>query len=135
MRRRSFKTPLTEQWEAATFKLRMLVITVTLLGPPAGMMVMAYDVAVTRYLARHVVQAQAFEAGLPQGQVVAAAGRIRADPVQLPAGYPQFQNALMVIEHHELDQQRCHARWLDSRSEPHQERELRFLSGIAVRSV
>jgi hypothetical protein len=94
----------------------MLVITVTLLGPPLGMMAMAYDAAVTRYVARHVVPAQAFEAGLPQGQVVAAAGRIRAEPVQLPAGYPQFQNALMVIEHHELYEHGKHGGWKRTRS-------------------
>ena len=101
MRRRLFSKPTTGQWEAATFKLRMAVITVTLLGPPAGAMFMAYDAAVTRYVAHHVVQSQAFGAELPQGQVVAAVGQIRARPVQIPTGYPQFENALMVIERRE----------------------------------
>src|SRR4030095_16226788 len=67
MRRRRFRKPLSEPWEAATFKLRMLVLTVTLLGPPAGAMFMAYDAAVTQYVARHVVLLPAFETGLPQG--------------------------------------------------------------------
>jgi hypothetical protein len=111
MRRRLFREPLTGQWEAATFKLRTTVIIATLLGPPTGMMFTAYDAAVTRYVARHVVQAQAFEAGLPQGQVVAAAGQIRAKPVQLPAGYPQFDNALMVIERRERYKRGKHGGW------------------------
>ena len=105
------RKPLTGQWEAATFKLRMTVITVTLLGPPAAAMFMAYDAAVTRYVAHHVVQSQAPEPGLPQGQVVAAVGQILACQGQMPTGYPQFENALMVIERRERYTRGKHGGW------------------------
>lgn len=116
MRRRLFRTQLTDQREVAKFKLWTVITIVTLLGPPVGMMFMAYDAAVTRYVARHVVQAQAYEVGLPQGQVVAAVGRIHAWPVQLPVGYPQFENALMVIEHHERYEYGKNGGWKRTRS-------------------
>jgi hypothetical protein len=79
-------------------------------------MFMAYDAAVTQYVARHIVLLPAFETGLPQGQVVAAAGSVRAVPVQMPTGYAQFENALMVIERHESYKHGKHGGWKTTRS-------------------
>jgi hypothetical protein len=97
----SFKTTVAEQRQFALSRLRVSLVVLSLLVPPAASMFMAYDALVTRYIVRHLVPPGTAESSLPSRQVVSVMGRIRAQPVQLPEGYPQFRNALMVIELHE----------------------------------
>ncbi len=98
---RRFKNSLARRWDYPASKLLTLLVMVSLVVPPAASIFMAYSALVTRYVARHVVPSGAPEAELPFGQVVAVVGRIRAKPVQMPSAYPQFENALMIVERHE----------------------------------
>jgi hypothetical protein len=113
--RSRFKTSHDDLWESAAFKLRGLFLVLTLLLPACALMFMAYDTTVTRYVARNVVQSGSSEAGLPSDQVVAVVGQLDAKPVQLPAGYPQFQNALMVVELHQHYKRGKHGGWKTTR--------------------
>ena len=98
---RGFKERFTEQWDRAGSRLRVFIVILTLLVPPVAWMVETYETLVTRYVMRHVVLSGTPASGLPAGQIVAAIGQVHAKPVQLPDGYPQFQNALMIVELHE----------------------------------
>ena len=74
----------------------MVIIMVSVIGPLVGLMICVYDSLVTRYLARHLVVADD-PTDFAAGRVVAVTGRVHADPVRMPSGYPQFDNALMVV--------------------------------------
>ena len=73
------------------------VVLVATLAPPVLLGMAAHDLAVTRYLERHLRDAGATSEALQPDDVIAVSGRISAMPVRMDEGTPQFEGALMVV--------------------------------------
>ncbi len=88
---------LAEKWKNA----KAGMVLVATLGMPAALGMAAHDLAVTRYVERHLRHPATNAAALRAGDLVAVTGRVSGKPVYLPQALPQFRDAMMVVQQFE----------------------------------